>query len=253
MGVVSGRNAFFCLTDKSVEAERLGRWAKPLVARSAHLSGLVFDEEKLEKNRRAGFVSSLLALPADLDIESDPDVAVYLQKGELAGVHTGYKTRIRNKWWSVPSIAVPDGFMLRQISSIVRLFANHTNATSTDTIHRVFLHGDVITIDQLSVAALNSITIGFAEVYGRSYGGGILEIEPSEAVSLPIPDPKLVTRHLVEQVSSLLDGNEVEKAIDLVDASVLVEKLSFTHDQIKIFRDIRSILSSRRKERSTKS
>jgi hypothetical protein len=33
----------------------------------------------------------------------------------------------------------------------------------------------------------NSLTLAWAEVCGRSYGGGVLELEPREAEELPIP------------------------------------------------------------------
>jgi adenine-specific DNA-methyltransferase len=41
----------------------------------------------------------------------------------------------------------------------------------------------------LPLLVLNSVTMLGAEVKGRSYGGGILKMEPKEAASLPVPNP----------------------------------------------------------------
>ena len=37
------------------------------------------------------------------------------------------------------------------------------------------------------MAALNTVTLLGSELVGRSYGGGILKIEPKEADQLPVP------------------------------------------------------------------
>jgi hypothetical protein len=42
----------------------------------------------------------------------------------------------------------------------------------------------------LPLLALNSVTMLGVEVHGRSYGGGVLKMEPREAARLPMPEPK---------------------------------------------------------------
>src|SRR5207249_1901478 len=41
----------------------------------------------------------------------------------------------------------------------------------------------------LPLVVMNSVTMLGAELFGRSYGGGILKMEPREAARLPVPQP----------------------------------------------------------------
>jgi hypothetical protein len=61
-----------------------------------------------------------------------------------------------------------------------------------------------------------------SEVLGRSYGGGLLEIEPTEAVALPVPNPELVDEAPIAEVDALLREGEIEATITLIDQRFLV-------------------------------
>src|SRR5262249_22472186 len=147
--------------------------------------GLVYDMDCRATDIAARQRTWLLDAP---DQPADPALLAHVDAGEAAGVHRGYKCSIRTPWWSTPSMWVPDLFMLRQIHLAPRLTVNPAGATSTDTVHRVRL---VEPVDPAALAAVfhNSATFAFAEIMGRSYGGGILELEPGEAEQLPIPPP----------------------------------------------------------------
>jgi hypothetical protein len=99
-------------------------------------------------------------------------------------VHHGYKCSIRKPWYAVPSVWTPDGFLFRQIYDFPRLVHNRAEATSTDTIHRFRATGDAAA----AIAnAYTYLTAASAEIEGRSYGGGVLELEPTEAERLLMP------------------------------------------------------------------
>ena len=94
--------------------------------------------------------------------------------------------KIRNRWYVVPSVWVPNAFMLRQVHHYPKIILNDADATCTDTIHRVRLRNGT-SAKTVAAAFLNSLTFAFSEVIGRSYGGGVLELEPNEAEMLPLP------------------------------------------------------------------
>nr|NLI50470.1 class I SAM-dependent methyltransferase [Propionibacterium sp.] len=247
VGIVTGRNSFFTLTDKQVRALGLGQHVVPLVSRGRQLSSLIYDATSREQDLASENRTWILDAPADLS--GDPALAAYVTAGENDGVHTGYKCRIRNPWWKTPSMWVPDAFLLRQIHLAPRMTVNAAGATTTDTVHRVrVLQG--VDAAALAVAFHNSATFAFTEVMGRSYGGGILELEPREAELLPMPHPSLVTPALIQEVDALVRLGDIEAALRLVDAQVLVEGLGWSPSLVATCRDAWVSLRDRRLRRS---
>ncbi|MCV6973503.1 class I SAM-dependent methyltransferase [Mycobacterium bourgelatii] len=247
VGIVTGRNSFFTFTDAQARELGLAAHCVPLVSRSAQLSGLVYDTDCRASDLASGHRTWLLNARDPVD----PAVVAHIQAGERAGVHTGYKCSIRKPWWTTPSLWVPDLFMLRQIHLAPRLAVNAAAATSTDTVHRVRLAPQV---DAAALAAVfhNSVTFAFAEIMGRSYGGGILELEPREAEELPIPAPAYADAELARDVDLLLKAHEIEKALDVVDRRVLIDGLGLAPEVVSKCRDAWSTLRDRRIRRRSR-
>jgi adenine-specific DNA methylase len=220
----------------------------PLVSRSGQLSGLVYDIDSRASDLAARHRTWLLDAPLD---PADPALAAHIRAGEAAGVHRGYKCSIRNPWWTTPSLWIPDLFMLRQIHLAPRLTVNAAAATSTDTVHRVRLRSNV---DPAALATVfhNSATFAFGEIMGRSYGGGILELEPREAEELPIPAPAHASAELARDVDNLLKANEIEKALDVVDRHVLIEGLGLSGEVVAHCRAAWLSLRDRRARRGSR-
>ncbi|QUR68943.1 class I SAM-dependent methyltransferase [Mycobacterium spongiae] len=249
VGVVTGRNSFFCMSSAEARQRGLIKMTMPLLSRSAQAPGLSFTAQDLAMQNSANAPNRLLTIPSGIDLRRNKMLAAYLAEGELDGVPNGYKCSIRRRWWEVPSTWVPDGFMLRQISTHPRLVANLAGATSTDTVHRVRLAEDV-DIERLAAGAFNSATFALAEVLGRSYGGGILELEPSECGHLPVPNPALVPPTLHQKVDELLRERRIDDALNLVDEEVLIERLGFDGDDVAGLRRAWIALRDRRRGRS---
>ena len=122
-------------------------------------------------------------------------------------------------------------------------------------MHRVRLTGGVDSpVDPTALAAVfhNSATLAFAEIMGRSYGGGILELEPREAEQLPIPPPAYASAELVCDVDLLLKANEIDKALDMVDRHVLIDALGWSPDVVAQCRSAWAALRDRRTKRGSR-
>lgn len=248
VGIVTGRNSFFTFTDANAETLSLKRHCVPIVSRSAQLNGLIYDSDCRASDLTGNHRTWLLNAPRET---TDAALLAHIEAGERAGVHTGYKCSIRKPWWSTPSLWFPDLFMLRQVHLAPRLIVNEAAVTSTDTVHRVRLDADV---DPKALAAVfhNSATFAFAEIMGRSYGGGILELEPGEAEQLPIPPPAYADTELALNVDLLLKAGEVDKALDLVDRQVLIDGLGLSHDVVAQCRAAWTTLRDRRTKRGSR-
>jgi hypothetical protein len=141
--------------------------------------------------------------------------------------------------------------MLRQIYDHPRIIANDTGATSTDTIHRVRMVNGTPPA-ALAAASINSVTFAFSEVLGRSYGGGVLELEPREAEALPFPDPNGLSASDIKKVDALLRGGNLLDALDYVDQCLLIGQAGMDPKLIATLRGAWQRLRDRRLARGRK-
>ena len=247
VGVVTGLNDFFILSREKALDCGIQRYTAPIVCRSSHISGILFTKHELAANEKRNLPSLLLRVPEIPKEKLFDSLREYVEQGERLGLNKGYKCSIRDPWYVVPSVWTPDAFLLRQIHSHPKLIFNETKATSTDTIHRVRLH-EGINGKTLSAAFLNSLTFAFSEVIGRSYGGGVLELEPTEAENLPVPfvgSEKLEC----ESIDQYVRRGAIEQVLDLTDRVLLRENLDLSSNDIEMLRGIWMKLRDRRNER----
>jgi adenine-specific DNA-methyltransferase len=244
VGIVTGQNKFFVLNEEQIKTRRLAAYTLPIVGRSGHLKGAIFSEADWHANAEANLPAHLLNLP-NVSFDELPKVAGdYVTSGEQEGLHTGYKCRIRQRWYIVPSVWTPDAFMLRQVHGYPKMIVNKSGATCTDTIHRVkLLNGTKVEV--IAAAFLNSLTFAFSEVIGRSYGGGVLELEPNEAERLPLP-LKGAERLDLSQLHELLLRDDIDAVLDITDKVLLIDGLRLTDKEAKMLRRIWQKLRDRR-------
>ena len=184
--MVTGINEYFVLSEERQKSAKLNGYTRRIVVRSGHLRGIRFTEEDWKLLAGESQPAYLLDFPPKPPADLPKSLQAYVRDGEQRDFHKGYKCRIRKLWYILPSVWNPDAFLLRQIHRYPKLVVNDAVATCTDTIHRVKLRGGADG-PKLAAVMLNSITFAFAEIVGRSYGGGVLELEPREAERLPVP------------------------------------------------------------------
>ena len=252
VGIVTGRNQFFVLSPSGAEARGIEKHVARLVSKSAHLRGTIFTDSDFQELEAGDGRCRLLTVDGELELVQEAALAAYVKAGESEGVHQGYKCSIRKRWWVVPSVWIPDAFLLRQIHDHPRIIANLAGATATDTIHRVrMLNG--LSPSTMAAASINSATFAFSEVLGRSYGGGVLELEPREAEALPFPDPQPMRGQDVAKVDELLRARRLVDALDYVDRRLLIEGLGMSESLVKTLRAVWDRLRDRRLARGRKS
>ena len=104
--------------------------------------------------------------------------------------------------------------MLKRSHDTPRLILNRLSAYTTDTAYRI--RSDVGTAEQLVYSFINGLTALSAELEGRHYGGGVLELVPSEIERLLLPLPSKIKPNVAD----------LDKAIRTLPTEMVLEKQS---------------------------
>lgn len=254
VGITTGNNGYFSIDKETEDAYQLQSVTMPLIGRSSHAHSIFFTEAEWQKNVQDGKKAMLISFP-DTPYENYPaEHKRYISVGEAAGENTGYKCRIRDRWYIVPSIWIPDAFFLRRNNLYPKFVLNRCDAVSTDTMHRMKFY-DGVDPENVLLSYYNSISFAFTEICGRSYGGGVLEILPGEMGNIMLPKIQTIDKELrdslLRQVDRIVGNDEdIEIALDLVDQKLLVEILGLDAELCAKFRVVWKKLRKRRLQRA---
>lgn len=228
LGTVTGGNKFFTLSEQTrieydLAEDQLVKISPP---GTRHLKGLTFSRNQWNALRESGERVWLLRPdPSD----TRPGLRRYIEHGKELGVHEAYKCQIRDPWWRSPSVSSPDLFFTYMSHRYPRLIANQAKVSFVNSMHGIRLHQDApkVTAAALPLLCLNSVTMIGAEVHGRSYGGGVLKMEPREAAALPLPDAETMAKAWAElkpiksRLETQLKNGNWSEVVKRVDEAVL--------------------------------
>jgi adenine-specific DNA-methyltransferase len=255
LGAVTGNNKFFAVPESRVCELRLtasdviplsppgSRHLRAATLTQATWHQLVSDDQ-----------------PAWLFRPAKPSRAAraYIAAGEAAGVNEAYKCRIRDPWWRVPLSPPADILLTYMNAGAVQLASNRAGLAHLNSVHGLVLTDDrrQLGMDLLPLASLNSMTLLGSELVGRSYGGGMLKLEPREAMRLPVPSDVVLRgeagrtlRRQRPQLMRLLRSGQLERVVDLVDEALLVPQSGMSLVTVAKLAEARRVLVARRSAR----
>ena len=153
----------------------------------------------------------------------------------------------------MPSVWVPDAFFLRRNNLYPKFVLNRCDAVSTDTMHRMkFREG--VEPENVLLAYYNSVSFAFAEICGRSYGGGVLEILPGEMGNILLPRVENIAPELRDKLLKQIDtvvrkDEDIEKVLDRVDEELLANTLGIDPEICRKCRSVWKKMQRRRLRR----
>jgi adenine-specific DNA-methyltransferase len=251
LGTVTGANSFFTLS----EDEALEHGIQPIHLEkivppgTRNIPGLHFDDASWEKLRDTGQATWLL-VPEESYKRDDPKLENYLALGERQKINEQYKCRTRKLWWRPPVVPPPDLFFTYMSHVTPRLIANRAGVSFVNTMHGVWLEEDQLR-GALPYLALNTLTLLSAELEGRSYGGGLLKLEPREAGNLALPDRDLAATAWTEleprvrDIDDLVASGATESATEIID-NVLFRLMDVDTAMSGLLQDALQTLRNRR-------
>jgi adenine-specific DNA methylase len=258
VGMTTGFNKFFTVPSEIVEEYNLHDYVRPMVGRSVQVSSVIFNKTDWKDNVKAGARAYFIHFPSLKELKNNKRALDYIKEGEKAGIHKLYKTSIRDEWHTMPSVWISEALFIRRNNIYPRFIINEAKAYTTDTMHRVMIRKDanLITGKPINIKALvasyyNSLSFAFAEICGRSHGGGVLELMPNEVenVLLPYNDKNA---EILDKIDRMLrSGKNIDDVLKITDKIILKQNYGFSDYQIKLANRIWKKLLKRRLERNT--
>jgi adenine-specific DNA-methyltransferase len=247
IGIVTGANGFFVVDEQTLRRYDLAAIATPMLAKSDLIKGISYTRRDHEANAQAGKPVYFLHFPAKSLSDLPSSMVDYLRSGEEQQLHTRYKCRIRDLWYVVPYVWISEVALLKRCHLFPRLVLNELAAHSTDTAYRIQLApGYAGRARDLTLSFLNSLTFLCAELEGRHYGGGVLELVPSEIERLLIPLRPIEAAEFARADALIRKGATPDELLDFTDPLILGEGLRLDATEIAILRAAHRRLVRRR-------
>jgi hypothetical protein len=102
---------------------------------------------------------------------------------------------------------------------------------------------------RLALGTLSTLSQLSAELVGRSYGGGVLKVEPGELENLLVPlVPMEKVEELAERANSLLTEGDFQRTTQVVDEALIESNSILNRANLERMKDARDMLFLRRRQ-----
>lgn len=219
-----------------------------MVGCSVQVNSLCFTKADWQQNLANGAKANLLVFTPGAKENGNEGTKAYIENGEQQGINKGYKTNIRDDWYVIPSIKLSDALFLRRNNLYPKFVLNEAQAYTTDTMHRVFIK-EGVNRKAFVVSYYNSLSFAFAEILGRNFGGGVLELMPSEVEGIYLPYRKENESLFVRVDKMVREKKTADEILDFTDKELLQKGMGFTEKETKMARSIWYKLMGRRLNR----
>ena len=248
VGITTGANDFFTVNKNTIEKYNLSKYSYPLIGRSVLVSGITFDSNKAKQNIDNNAKANLLIFPKLQELKKNKPAMKYIEYGIQEGFADGYKCRIRDEWQIIPSISLSNAFFSRRNNKYARMILNEANAYTTDTMHRVHIN-DGVNRKAFVASYYNSLSFCFVELEGRSFGGGALELMPSEVSNIIVPYVESAENLFEEIEYTFTNKKDVNKLLEKTNKFLLQEQYGFTKQESLLLGEIHKKLLEKRMQR----
>ncbi len=192
IGYVSGANDFFHLRPSDAIRFRIPpKFLRPSVRNGRALPARRLTAATVRKWQQDDEQVLFLHMPKEGDVPST--VAKYLdsEAGQIA--REAYKCRVREPWYSVPDVRVPDFFLSYMSGLEASLVRNDAGCTCTNSVHSVRLRQgtDASALSDIWESSFIKLS---SEIEGHPLGGGMLKLEPREAGHIALPSQATLSR-----------------------------------------------------------
>lgn len=244
-GIVTAANNFFIVNSEIVETYSFQNFAKPIVQKGFFVNGSVSFSEKdfdtLVKENKPTFLLDFNSLSDD---EITPEMDEYFNIGVQLELPLRFKCKQRDKWYKVPNIAtVPEAFFFKRAHEYPKLLRNDADVLVTDSAYKIEVKEE-FELNNFIFSFYNSLTLAFAELEGRYYGGGVLELTPNELRVLPIP--YTTCDNFERYTSEFKNKSSIKDVLDLYNYQILNTTLGLTNVEIEKIESIRQKLINKR-------
>jgi len=244
-GIVTGANKYFIIDKETENKYNLSKYTKPIIQKGLFVNGSVVfsdkDIKKLEKNNRP---TKLLQLN-DTD-KISKNLREYLDVGVLEELPKRHKCGIRKNWYVIPNISKkPDAFFFKRSHLYPKLLKNNSNAFVTDSAYKVGMRNGY-DLNSFIYSFYNTLTLLLSELEGRYYGGGVLELIPSEFKKLPIPYNEISNTQFDNFTTNFENKSDIEQILIQNDLNILHPTLGINNEDLLRLTEIRNKLKRKR-------
>ena len=159
----------------------------------------------------------------------------YIKHGEELQVDKRYKCRVRDPWFIVPWVRVPD-LILSVFCELPLLMLNDAGFVASNSLLCGYLN-DSSQAPNFAASWYTSLTALQSELQVHSLGGGVLVLVPRETGNIRVPQVRDVSANHINSLGGLLVANRLEDTYSLGDQTVLKKMCGLSSSEISLIQE----------------